>query len=79
MPHDDMKNNHIVILLILFWFIWGYTEVSEYYGRRENLAEVYAFIGQGDRFTKEDGVALEARLAALEKRIRASDSPGDCE
>ena len=59
---------HIFTLLLVFWCAWVYTEVTEYISRSEHEAEVDAFMNRGDRFTKEMGENLEARIQALESQ-----------
>jgi hypothetical protein len=45
-----------------------YTEVSEYIERDRFAQEVDAFMHRGDRFTAQDGAALEARICVLERK-----------
>lgn len=64
-----MKINpiHTFLLLLLFWCAWLYTEISEKFEREEFNSAVHDFMYKGDRFTSEDGMALEARIRALEE------------
>ena len=63
-----VKSSHVFALLTLFWAAWVYTEVSEYLERREFNSEINDFMHRGDRFTAEDGIELNKRLDAVEKR-----------
>ena len=58
---------HIFWLLAVFWAAWVYTEVTEYASRSAHEAEVDAFMSRGDRFTKERGDAMDARLRRIEE------------
>ena len=53
---------HVFALLLIFWMAWLYTEISEYFAREVYYAEVEEFIHRGDRFTLEDGMALDSRI-----------------
>ena len=55
------------VMIVLFFWIWFYTEVNEYNDRKQHRQEVDKFMYKGDRFTHEDGRKLEARLKALEE------------
>lgn len=63
----EIKAKHVFTLLILYWFAWLYTELSEKWERDEFYVEVNDFMTAGDRFTKEDGEELKKRVAELEK------------
>ena len=58
---------HTFLLLLLFWCAWLYTEICEKLERDEFNSEVHSFMYRGERFTSEDGRALEARIRALEE------------
>ena len=62
-----IKALHVFTLLLVFWCAWAYTEVTEYISRSEHEAEVDAFMSRGDRFTKEMGEELDARIIKLEE------------
>ena len=68
MDETKIRALHIFTLLLVFWCAWVYTEVTEYISRSEHEAEVEAFMSRGDRFTKEMGEDLEARIQALESQ-----------
>ena len=67
---------HVFFLLFLFWSVWLYTEVTEYFERDEFNHEVSDFMNKGDRNTKEMGLSLCQHIRALEEN---SESPIDCE
>jgi len=60
---------HIIVLLILFWAMWLYTEVDEGLKRKRFNQEVKEFMHRGDRFTRQEGDELKARVRQLEKQI----------
>ena len=53
------------ILIILFFCMWLYTEISEQQAR----VEWQAFTRAGARFTAEDGDDLRARIDHLEEHL----------
>jgi len=59
---------HVFWLVFVYMSMWLYTEVHEYIERDDFFNEVDEFIHAGDRFTKEDGDALEERVRELEER-----------
>lgn len=63
------ETSHILIILIIFWSMWLYTEVSEYIERQTFNTRVEAFMRTGDRFTFEDGQFLKKRIKKLEDEI----------
>jgi len=62
-----IEPKHIFLLLAIFWGAWVWTEVSEYYSRAAHEDKVDAFMNRGDRFTKERGDELEARVKKIEE------------
>jgi hypothetical protein len=60
---------HVFALLLMFWCAWLYTEITEHISRSAHEAEVDAFMSRGDRFTREMGAELEARIIKIEKEI----------
>jgi len=68
---------HIFTLLLVFWCAWLYTEVTEHISRSAHEAEVDAFMSRGDRFTREMGEELEARITELEKERKALELPSE--
>jgi hypothetical protein len=58
-----------VAVLILFFFLWIWTEIIEYQARDNFTKEVNEFMHKGDRFTKQRGVELESRLTLLEVEV----------
>ena len=69
MPPADIKPRHVFALLVVFWAAWLYTEISEYIERQDQWESVNQFMNKGDRFSREDGDALEARIEALEETV----------
>ena len=59
-----------MVLLAVFFAMWLYTEWAEYVERDAFFYEVDAFIHQGDRFTADDGRAMQARIEELERRLK---------
>ena len=58
------------IMIILFFWMWLYTEIEEQQARaRDEQAAIEwkAFIRTGARFTAEDGAELKARIKHLEE------------
>ena len=62
-----IESKHVFWLLAMFWSVWLYTEITEYVARDAFAEEVNKFMYQGDRFTKERGDALDARLRRIEE------------
>ena len=60
---------HVFWILALFWAMWVYSEVSEYRARAEHEVKVNEFMNRGDRFTKQRGDELEARIERVEKEV----------
>jgi len=58
---------HMWVLLIFFG-MWLYTEISEYRERDAFYQEVDTFMHKGERFTADQGRALKARIEALEAK-----------
>ena len=76
----EVRPRHVFALLTLFWAMWLYTEVSEYISRQEqidslkrHIEDIEEFKKKGDRFTADDGQALENRIERLEKEIEQHD------
>ena len=67
MGEPKVRAIHIFTLLLVFWCAWVYTEVTEHISRSAHEAEVDAFMSRGDRFTREMGEELEARIIKLEE------------
>ena len=63
-PH--IKPVHVFLLISVFLWVWVYTEVEERIEREKHRLAVDDFMTKGDRFTREDGKALEARLMATQ-------------
>ena len=68
MERPNFKPYHTLFLLFLFWCMWLYSEVTEYHDRKAHRTEVDNFMNRGDRFTREMGEDLEARIQALESQ-----------
>ena len=51
------------IMILIFFWMWLYTEVQE----NRTAAEWKAFVRTGARFTAEDGANLDARITELEE------------
>ena len=68
-----IEPNHVFMLTALFIGAWVYTEVSEYIDRQRFAEEVSDFMHKGDRFTQEEGDAMERRLDIIEARLEAID------
>ena len=68
MDESKIRAIHVFMFLLFFWCAWLYTEVTEYISRSEHEAEVDAFMNRGDRFTREMGDELEARIQVLESQ-----------
>ena len=62
-----IEPKHIFLLLAIFWSAWVWTEITEYIARDTFKHEVDAFMNRGDRFTKERGDELEARVKKIEE------------
>jgi len=71
----DIGPRHVFALLVLFWAAWLYTEISEYLERQDQWESVNQFMSKGDRFSREDGAELEARIEALEDKLGEYDGP----
>lgn len=67
MPNTISK---IFIVLVVFWCMWFYTEVKEYFERDDFQERVTEFMNNGERFTKEDGEELSNRIKVLEDRAK---------
>ena len=63
----DTRQVIILSVLLLFVSMWLYTEIMEYQNRTSFVEEVNDFMYKGDRFTKEKGDELEARVEKLEQ------------
>jgi len=59
----------ILIFLLAFIMTWVYTEVTEQLDRDRKWDYIEAFVLRGERFTKEDGERLKARVTQLEKEV----------
>ena len=69
------KYPHIgTMIIVVFFSLWLYTEITEYYERDQFSYEVKKFMGRGDRYTGTEGHALEARVEALEQ-CKQEDCP----
>jgi len=53
----------------VFFAMWLYTEVTEYEARDKFYREVDDFMHKGERFTADQGRALQARIDELERRL----------
>jgi len=76
MPFRNFSATHVFILLGMFWTMWLYTEITEYFERDvfvenvvSNLESVNSFMMKGGRFTHDDGDLLRASIKALESRV----------
>lgn len=69
MDEPKVRAIHVFALLLMFWCAWLYTEITEHISRSAHEAEVDAFMSRGDRFTREMGAELEARIIKIEKEI----------
>lgn len=65
----QIKPKHVFTLLFIFWCAWLYTEIAEKRERDSFYIEVSEFMGDGARFTSDDGKALEARIKKLEQEL----------
>jgi hypothetical protein len=48
---------------------WCYTEITEYLARDAFKQEIIEYMGEGDRFTLEDGERLQAQILELERQL----------
>jgi hypothetical protein len=67
----NIKPAHIFWGLVVFWTLWGYTEISERFAQAERdqfIEDAKPFVYQGERFTKDDGEQLKQRIDELEQR-----------
>ena len=71
----DMRNDTILVLLIMFIVAWLYTEVAEHYSRDMFRETVEEFMTEGDRFTTDDGAELEKRVEKLETEVGVELEP----
>lgn len=61
------KYPHIgTIVLVIFFTLWLYTEITEYIERDMFQENVTEFMNKGDRFTGSQGKLLEERIKKLE-------------
>ena len=65
MPEDSYLKL-MYVTSIVFLIMWTGTEVYEAFERYTKWQVVTDFIGKGDRFTSNDGKALESRICRLE-------------
>jgi len=62
-----MNSSHVMLILILVFFAsWLYTEVVEHFDRVAFVEEVNDFMHRGDRFTLEDGERLELQICRID-------------
>ena len=61
----QIKPVHVFLLISVFLWVWVYTEVEERIEREKHRQQVDDFMRKGDRFTGEDGKALEAQIVSL--------------
>ena len=71
---NKIKPPHVFMLLFVFWSLWLAQMLTEYQDRQTRYQRIDAFIGKGDRFTKEDATKLYERLHALEAREKELES-----
>ena len=57
------------VAAVTLLFSWVLIEIQEYHNNNILRSEVIDFMDRGDRFTKEDGDALEARIKRLEDAV----------
>ena len=59
----------ILIILLVFWVMWLYTELAEYNARSDFNQEVMQFMARGDRFTQQDADVLEKEINTVQEDV----------
>ena len=59
-------------LWVLFMALLGVVAMSiqNYYMNQRHISKMEAWMGQGPRFTAEDGKALSAKVSAIEQKLQ---------
>ena len=57
------------VVIIVFFALWCYTEVTEYLERDKFVDDVTSFMGAGDRFTKQQAEAIIGERKSREKEL----------
>ena len=69
MDRNSVRPMHVAILLLGFWSVWLYTEIQEYRVSARKWQEIESFMQIGNRFTQEEGDALQAQIFEIERKL----------
>jgi len=65
---NKLPKGHVVLLMVFFG-MWLYTEIAEYMERDTFQQQVHNFMYKGERFTADQGRAMNKRIAELEAKV----------
>lgn len=75
------NSNLNTAVILTFFIVWFWSEVAEYRTTKQFKKDVDYFMTAGDRFTKEDGAALQDTIdanrrimAAMNRRMESYES-----
>ena len=72
-----VEPHHVLMMLLIFWFAWLWTEWTEYSERADFFHEVDEFMNRGDRFTSEDGRKICERMKEIDGKECTIEGPDE--